>query len=122
MNKNEWLKITVYRVNIWQCPDRVIISIMAKPFILQYKKLYLTDFVQNSIRFNMSIIILTSDLIEAARGQKYPSEAKNVMKESMYWKKFLIKVGQQPLKPLDVSNQIWVMNSVKKDRSQQPAR
>ena len=44
--------------------------------------------------------------MEAARGQKHPSEAKNGMKESIYWKKFLIKVAQQPQKTLDGSNQI----------------
>ena len=33
----------------------------------------------------MDIIFLTSDLIEAARGLKHPSEAK------MYWEKFLSK-------------------------------
>ena len=60
--------------------------------------------------------------MEAARGQKHPSDAKNGMKESIYWKKFLIKVAQQPQKPLDGSNQIWAMTSVKKDRSQQPSR
>ena len=60
--------------------------------------------------------------MEAARGQKHPSDAENGMKESIYWKKFLVKVAQQPQKPLDGSNQIWVMTSVKKNRSQQPAR
>ena len=45
--------------------------------------------------------------MEAARGQKHPSEAKNGMKELIYWKKFLIKVAaQQPQNPLDGSNQI----------------
>ena len=52
--------------------------------------------------------------MEAARGQKHLSEAKNGMNESIYWKKFLIKVAQQPQKPLDGSNQIWAMTSVKK--------
>ena len=33
--------------------------------------------------------------MEAARGQKHPSEAENGMKESIYWKKFLVKVAQQ---------------------------
>ena len=36
----------------------------------------------------------TSDLMEATRGQKHPSEAKNGMKELIYWKKFLMKVAQ----------------------------
>ena len=34
--------------------------------------------------------------MEAIRGQKHPSEVKNVMKELIYWKKYLIKVSQQP--------------------------
>ena len=42
--------------------------------------------VQNSSRFNMGIIFLTYDLMEATRGQKHPSEAKNSMKESIFWK------------------------------------
>ena len=37
--------------------------------------------------------------MEATRGQKHPSEAKKCMKESIYWKKFLMKVAQQPQKP-----------------------
>ena len=32
------------------------------------------------------MIFLTSDLMKAVRGQKHPSEAKNGMKESIYWK------------------------------------
>ena len=53
--------------------------------------------------------------MEAARGQKHPSEAKNGMKESIYWKKLLMKVAQQPQKPLTGSNQIWATTSGKKD-------
>ena len=39
--------------------------------------------------------------MEAARGQKHPSEAKNGMKESIYGKKCLMKVSHQPQKPPD---------------------
>ena len=53
--------------------------------------------------------------MEAARGQKHPSEAENGMKESIYWKKFLMKVAQQPQKPLSGPNQIWATTSGKKD-------
>ena len=42
------------------------------------------------------------------------------MKESIYWKKCLMKVAQQPQKPLSGSNQIWDTTSDKKDTSQQP--
>jgi hypothetical protein len=35
-------------------------------------------------RFNMGIFFLTSDLMEAVRGQKHPSEAKKGMKELIY--------------------------------------
>ena len=55
--------------------------------------------------------------MEAIRGQKHPSEVKNVMKELIYWKKYLIKVSQQPQKPLSRSNQIWATTSDKKDTS-----
>ena len=44
--------------------------------------------------------------MEAARGQKHPSDAKNGMKESIYWKKFLMKVAQQPQKTPNGSNEI----------------
>ena len=53
--------------------------------------------------------------MEAARGQKHPSEAKNGVKESIYWKKLLMKVAQQPQKTPDGSNQIWIMTPGKKD-------
>ena len=39
------------------------------------------SFVKNSLRFNMGIIFLTYELMEATRGQKRPFEAKNGMKE-----------------------------------------
>ena len=53
--------------------------------------------------------------MEAARGQKHPSEAKNGMKESIYGKKCLMKVSHQPQKPPSGSNQIWATTSDKKD-------
>ena len=59
--------------------------------------------------------------MEAVRGQKHPSKAKKGMKEMIYQKKkYLIKVSQQPQKPLSGSNQIWATTSDKKDTSQQP--
>ena len=48
------------------------------------------------------------------RGQKHPSEAKNGMKELIYWKKYVIKFSQQPQKPLPGSIQIWFTTSGKK--------
>ena len=30
--------------------------------------------------------------MEAVRGQKHPLEAKNIMKELIYWKEYLMKV------------------------------
>ena len=65
--------------------------------------------------FNKGIIFLTFDLMEATRCQKLPSEAENGMKESIYWKKCLMKVADQPLKPPSASNQIWATTSDKKD-------
>ena len=47
---------------------------------------------------------MTSNLMQAARGQKHPSDAKYGMKESIYWNKFLMKVAQQPPKPHNESN------------------
>ena len=53
--------------------------------------------------------------MEAVRGQKHPFEVKNGMKESIYLKKCLMKVAQQPQNPSDGSNQIWATTSGKKD-------
>ena len=53
--------------------------------------------------------------MEAVRGQKHPSEAKNGKKELIYWKKYLIIVFQQPQKSLSGYNQIWATTSDKKD-------
>ena len=53
--------------------------------------------------------------MEAARGQKQTSDAKNGMKESIYWKKILVNVAQQPQKPHNGSNQIWSTTSGYKD-------
>ena len=54
----------------------------------------------------MGIFFLTSDLMEAARGQKQPADVKNGMKESIHRKKCLLNVAQQPQKPHNGSNQI----------------
>ena len=59
----------------------------------------------------MGIMFFDLDLMEAARGQKHPSEAKNGMKELIYWKKFLMKVAQQLQKTPNRSNQIWATTS-----------
>ena len=60
-----------------------------------------------SIGINMGMIFfLTSEVMEAVRGQKHLSEAKKGTKELIYWKKCLIKVAQQPQKPPIGSNQI----------------
>ena len=49
--------------------------------------------------------------MEAAKGQKHPLDTKNGMKESIYWKKFLMKVAQEPQKSHNGSNQIWATPS-----------
>ena len=49
--------------------------------------------------------------MEAARGQKHPSDAENGMKESIYWKKILMKAAQQTQKPHNRSNKIWATTS-----------
>jgi hypothetical protein len=58
------------------------------------------------LRDDIGIVIFDLEVMEAVRGQKHPSEAKDVMKELIYQKKYLIKVSQQPQKPLSGSNQI----------------
>ena len=42
-------------------------------------------------------------------------EAKNIMKEFIYWKEYFMKVSQHPQKPHGNSNQIWATTSGKKD-------
>ena len=59
-------------------------------------------------------LFLTSEVMEAVRGQKYPTEAKNGIKELIYWNKQLIKFSP---KPFDGSNKIWATISDKKDTS-----
>jgi hypothetical protein len=56
----------VFLLIIEGCPDRLIVRFTR---------------TQISIRINMGMILLTSEVIEAVRGQKHPSEAKNIMKE-----------------------------------------
>ena len=46
---------------------------------------------------------------------KHGHDAKKGMEELINWKKKLVKVSQQPQKPLSGSNQIWTMTSDKKD-------
>ena len=53
--------------------------------------------------------------MEAVRGQKHPSEAKNGLKELIYWNNCLMKAAQQPQKPPDGSNQNWATTSGKED-------
>ena len=47
-------------------------------------------------------------------------QAKNGIKEMIYWKKYLIEGSQHPLKPFSGSNQIWATTSDKKDTAQTP--
>ena len=49
---------------------------------------------------------MTSEVMEAVRGQKHPLEAKKGKEELIYQKKYLMKVSQQPQKPLSGSNQM----------------
>ena len=81
-----------------------IVDLAEKPYIPQ--KIYFNEFVANVMRDVRGIFFLTSEVMEAPRDQKHPSEAKNGMKELIYRKKCLMKVAQQPQKPSDGSNQI----------------
>ena len=87
------------------------------------------NLVENFIPMNLFKIVcvvtwawlfLISEVMEAVRGQKHPLETKHGMKELIYCKKYLIKVFQQPQKPLSRSNHIWVRTSDKKDTPQRP--
>ena len=76
-------------------------------YLIRNGKIYFTEFTQISIRINMGMIFFfISEVMEAVRGQKHPPEAEKGMKEFIYGKKYLIKVSQQPQKPLSGSNQI----------------
>ena len=87
--------------------------IMAKPYTL--KKVYLKKFVQNSVCCNMGKIVFA---LRGYGGRLF--QAKNGIKELIYWKKYLIEGSQHPLKPFSGSNQIWATTSDKKDTSQRP--
>ena len=81
------------------CPDRLIVRFTVKLYIL-LKNLFhwiYSNFYKDKHGHDF---FLTSEVMEAVRGQKHPSEAKNIMKELIYWKKYLMKVSQQPQKPL----------------------
>ena len=62
--------------------------------------------LQMSCVMTMAQSFLTSEVMEAVRGQKHCWEAKKGMKELIYQKKYLTEVSQQPLKALIGSNQI----------------
>ena len=62
------------------------------PNLTSYRNLYFTDFVFIPCIVTWTWFVLASDLIEAARGQKHPSDAENGIKESIYLKKFLMKL------------------------------
>ena len=51
--------------------------------------------------------------MKAVIGQKHPYKAKKSRKELSYWKNCIIKVAQQPHKPIGGSNQIWATTSFK---------
>ena len=53
------------------------------PNLTSYRNLYFTDFVFIPCIVTWTWFVLASDLIEAARGQKYPLEAKKGMKEEL---------------------------------------
>ena len=86
-------------------------------YLIRNGKIYFTEFTQISIRINMGMIFFWSlrswRLLEAKNTPS--SEAKNIMKELIYWKKYIIKVSQQPQKPFSRSNHIWATTSGKKD-------
>ena len=70
------------------------------------KNFYFNEFVANVLRDVIGIFIFDLRGHGGCWRQKTPLEAKNGMKELMYRKKYLLKVSQQPQKPLKGSNQI----------------
>ena len=78
-----YLKILSTSQNKEKCPD------LNHDLQTSYRKHYFTDFVKNK----WAQFFLISDLMEAARGQKHSSDTENGMKESFYWKKFLMKIA-----------------------------
>ena len=64
------------------------------------------NLLQMSCMMTWAQSFLTSEFMEAVRGQKHRWEAKKVMKELIYQKKYLTEVFQQPQKTLKGSNQI----------------
>ena len=68
-----------------KCPDRVIMRITARLYIL-LKSLF-HWICSKFYKFKHGHdFFLTSDLMKAVRGQKHPSEAKNDMKDLIYFK------------------------------------
>ena len=53
-------------------------------------------------------MFLTSEVLEAVRGKK-------AWRSGIFWKKFLIRIVQQPQKPLSAYDQIWPMTSDEED-------
>ena len=66
-------------------------------------------------------LILTSEVIEAVRGHKWPKSFLGRVKKLEgvnLWNTYLMKVAHQPQKPFSGSNQVWAGTSGKKDRGQ----
>ena len=89
-----------------ECPDRVIMRITAKPYILLKSSFHWICSKFYKFKHGHDFV-LTSDLMKTARGQKHLREVRKGMKELIYWKKCLVKVAQQPQEPLSGFNQIW---------------
>ena len=80
------------------------------------EKFYLLNFFKILCAVTWAWAFLSSDLMKAVRGQKRPLEAKKGMKELIYGKKCLIKVAQQPQKPLSgwatpQGKNLWVLKA-----------
>ena len=77
--------------------SRMLKETASRPNHRSYRQVYLHEFVPNSLCCNMGMIFwpLTSWRL---------LEAKNDMKELIYRKKYIIKVSQQPQKPLNLSD------------------
>ena len=89
-----------------KCPERLIMSIMAKPYIVQNISLH---WICSKVQHGHNCF-LNSNLMKGVRGQKHLSEAKNLHERVDLLRKILNKRCLTTLKPQRVygSSQIWV--------------
>ena len=78
----------------------------SRPNHASYRKLYFTEFVQNSLGFTMGIILFDLQPHGGCLRPKTPLRGQKRHERVDLLKKYSMKVSQQPQKPLRGSNQI----------------